>query len=408
MLINLSWKNIWRNRIRSGVILTAIALGLFSGTYLVAFMSGWMVGSVNNDVENHLSHIQIHDTAFMANNDINAFFIQNSVEAKLTESGLASQINVSFRLKINGMLASASNVAGVSAKCVDVENEKAVSKIWQQIPDSLGEFLPENTRMPIVISTKIAEKLKVKVKSKIVLTFADANGEMQSMAFRVGGIYKTTNAMLDEAEVFVRLSDVAALAGLPENAVHEAAIKVKDLETCDIIYPQVKAALPNLDVKDWKTISPTLAMSLEYTNFAAIFILGIFILALSFGIINTMLMAVLERTRELGMLGAIGMSKSKIFGMIMLETIFLTLLGSFAGIIAATLAILPSINSGIDLTPLMSNSFEQFGYGSIIYPVLNLEMFIQIICLVVLAGILSAVYPAFKALRLKPLEAMRK
>jgi len=407
LLIVLSWKNIWRNKIRSGVILGAIAIGLFSSTYLSAFMSGWVIGSVNSDVENHISQMQIHDTAFIANGDINAFFDRNLFENKVNESGLKNDIKISYRLKLNGMLASAANAVGVSAKAVNVEEEKAVSKIWQQIPDSLGEFLPDDMRMPIVISQKTAEKLKVRVKSKIVLTFADTNGEMQSLAFRVSGIYNTTNGILDETEVFVRFDDVFALTSLPENAIHEAAVMAQDLETCEKIYPQIKDIFSNLDVMDWKLISPTLAMMLGYTEFFAVIILVIFMLALSFGIVNTMLMAVLERTRELGMLGAIGMGKRKIFSMIMLETLFLTLLGSFAGIILGTALILPSINSGIDLTPLVAADFEDYGFGSIVFPILNLKMFVQMTILVIIAGILSAIYPAIKALKLKPLEAIR-
>jgi len=151
-----------------------------------------------------------------------------------------------------------------------------------------------------------------------------------------------------------------------------------------------------------------LAMMIKYTDFFSMMILVIFMLALLFGIINTMLMAVLERTRELGMLGAIGMSKRKIFSMIMLETLFLTLLGSVAGIILGVAAIFPSINSGVDLTPLMSDNFEDFGFGSIVFPILNIKMFVEIVVLVIIAGILSAIYPAIKALKLKPLEAIRQ
>ena len=393
---------------RSSVILGAIAIGLFSGTYMAAFMSGWVVGSVNSDLENHIAQMQIHDTAFIANGDINAFFDRNFVENKINESNFANDIKVSYRLKLNGMLASAASAAGVSAKAVDVANEKTVSKIWQQIPDSLGEFLPDDMRMPIVISKKTAEKLKVRLKSKIVFTFADINGEMQSLAFRVSGIYKTTNAMLDETEVFVRFDDVFALTSLPENAIHEAAIMTQNLETCEKIFPQIKALFPTLDVKDWSIINPMLAMMIKYTDFFSMMILVIFMLALLFGIINTMLMAVLERTRELGMLGAIGMSKRKIFSMIMLETLFLTLLGSVAGIILGVAAIFPSINSGVDLTPLMSDNFEDFGFGSIVFPILNIKMFVEIVVLVIIAGILSAIYPAIKALKLKPLEAIRQ
>ncbi|MDR1866087.1 MAG: FtsX-like permease family protein [Bacteroidales bacterium] len=405
MITSLAWKNIWRNRTRSSVILGAIALGLFCGVYINSFMTGWMYTTVDDDINNHLSHIQIHDTAFSANNDISAYFPREKVEAAVGESGLVTA--ASYRLSLTAMLASANNAVGITAKAVFPEDEKAVSTIWQNIADTMGAYLPDDARTAIVISKKTADKLKVKLKSKIVLTFQDTNGDMQSLALRVSGIYKTANGMKDEATVYVRYSDVFPVTGLPENVFHEAALRTADLETCRQADARLKTLLPDMDVKDWGENEPALEMSLAMTEFFGVIILAIFLFALSFGIINTMLMAVLERTRELGMLGAIGMSKRRIFNMIMLETALLTFVGSLVGIIIGTALIVPSLSSGIDLTPFMGDQFEDYGFGSIIYPVLNVKMFVQIIALVIIAGILSAIYPARKALKLKPLEAMR-
>jgi ABC-type lipoprotein release transport system permease subunit len=327
------------------------------------------------------------------------------VAEKITQSGLA--VGASYRLNLSGMLASANNAVGVTAKGVFPDEENSVSTLSEQIPDTLGGFLPDDAKMPVVISKKTAEKLKVKIKSKVVFTFQDVHGDMQSIAFRVCGIFKTTNSMFDESTVFVCYSDVFDYTGLPEGAVHEAGIKVADLETCKIVVPQLKTMFPNLSVQDWEEINPTLSMTLAWASMYGLIIIGIFLLALSFGIINTMLMAVLERTRELGMLGAIGMSKGRIFRMIMLETLFLTLLGSVAGIVLGAAIIAPSMYSGIDLSFLMEDLFEDYGFGSIIYPMLDLQMFLQMLTLVILAGILSAIYPARKALKLKSLEAIR-
>ena len=416
-IANLAWKNIWRNKVRSGVILGAIAIGLFSGTFLLAFLNGWIIGTVNNDIETQYSHVQIHDTAFLANYDINACFLRETVEKKIgqyiDETHGRDAIHrvttkTAFRLNLTGMLASPYTVMGVTAKAVWKEEEKQVSTVWKQIPDSLGAYLTDDTKMAIVISKKIADKLKVKLRSKVVFTFQDVQGDMQSIAFRVCGIYKTANGMFDEGNVFVRYSDIFNYTGLPDGAVHEAAILLPDIETCRIVAPQLKSRLADMDVQDWSEMNPALSMYFAYTDFMGIIILGIFLFALSFGIINTMLMAVLERTRELGMLGAIGMSKGKIFNMIMLETVFLTLLGSIAGILLGIVVVLPTLQTGIDLSFFMEDQFEDFGFSSMVYPVLNLQMFVQIVILVMLAGILSALYPARKALKLKVLEAIRQ
>ncbi|MCL2596713.1 MAG: FtsX-like permease family protein [Paludibacter sp.] len=415
MLIKLAWKNIWRNKIRSGVILGAIALGLFAGTYLALFSSGWMVGTVNDVINTDLAHIQLRDTTFAADNDINAYFLRKNIEnifdnfrQKYT---LCKTANISYRLLINGMLASANNSVGVQANGVNVEEEKLVSSVWKTIPDSLGKFLPADATNPIVISTKTAEKLKIKLNSKIVFSFQDAVGQMQSMAFRVRGIFHTSNAAFDESTVFVRYSDLQPNTALPDSAFHVAAILFASntpFEKISEITPEVQKLFPAYEVRNWEQISPMMSLSLSWTNLMVVVIIGIFLFALAFGIINTMLMAVLERTQELGMLGAIGMSKGKIFTMIMYETIFLTILGGFIGIILAALALFPSIHSGIDLTPLMGNTFENFGFSSVVYPILDIKMFLEIVSLVIITGIISAIYPARKALKLKPLDAIRE
>ncbi|MDR1683238.1 MAG: FtsX-like permease family protein [Candidatus Symbiothrix sp.] len=406
MIINLAWKNIWRNKTRSFVIIGAIALGLFSGTYLSALMTGWVMDTVNADIKINLSHVQIHDSTFLQNSDIGAFFNKTAVEQQFASSNINGKMTC--RLKLNGMLASANNAVGVTAKGIFKDTEMTVSDIATQIPDSFGVFLPDDARMPVVISEKTAEKLKVRLKSKIVFTFSDIHGNMQSLAFRVSGIFHTSNGLFDEANVFVRYNDIFPVTGLPDEAVHEAAVLLPDIETCALDFPKIKDLYPQLKVQDWKELNPMLSMSLQWTNLMSVIIISIFLFALTFGIINTMLMAVLERTRELGMLGAIGMSKRKIFSMIMLETVFLTFVGSIIGIILAVALLLPSLQNGLDLTPLIGNDFEDFGgFSSIVYPILNVEMILEIIGLVILAGILSAIYPARKALKLKALDAIR-
>ena len=406
-VINLAWRNILRNKIRSGIILGAIAIGLFSGTFLLAFLNGWMIGTVNDDIETQLSHVRICDKEFQANYDINACFIRNEVEHKIdTDTMLYAPMRIAFRLNLTGMLASPHNAVGVTAKAVRENEEKQVTSVWKQIPDSSGVYLSDDTRMAIVISKKIADKLNVKLKSKIVFTFQDVHGDMQSIAFRVCGIYKTTNGMFDEGNVFIRYGDIFDYTGLPSGAVHEAAIRLPDIETCNIVAPELKKRLPDMDVQEWRELNPALAMTLAYTDFMGVIILGIFLLALSFGIINTMLMAVLERSRELGMLRAIGMSKRKIFNMIMLETVFLTLFGGIVGITLGIAFVLPTLETGIDLSFFMKDQFEDFGFSSMVYPVLNLKMLMQIVVLIILTGILSAIYPARKALKLKTLDAI--
>ena len=162
MIVKLSWKNIWRNKTRSGVILGAIAIGLFAGTYFSALMEGWMLGSVQADIDTNLSYIQISDTAFAANNDIGKYFLKDSVVETLTQSPAfkGAKGQTAFRLNINGMLSSANNAVGITANGVTPEDERQVFALARTIPDSMGAFLPDDARNPIVISVRTAKKLK--------------------------------------------------------------------------------------------------------------------------------------------------------------------------------------------------------------------------------------------------------
>ncbi len=406
MILRLAWKNIWRNKLRSATLLGAIAIGLFAGTFMTAFIAGWMENTVVTDINNELSYIQVHKPGYDDNQDIGLYFSRAEVEQQV--KSVPSVLHTSYRLKINGMIASAVNAAGVSIKGVDVADEKATTDLYKTIPDSCGSFFAESGKMQIVLSKKTAEKLKVRLKSKVVITFQNVNGEVQSLAFRVGGIFKTTNTQFDESTVFVRNSDLLPYAGLPEGTVHEAAIKVKDMEACEKATLELQKRLPGLEVQSWDKIQPALGIMLSWTNLINFIILSIFLLALSFGIVNTMLMAVLERTRELGMLACIGMSKKKLFRMIMSETLFITFIGSLAGIVLALGVIGLTAKSGIDLTFMLKDQFEDYGFGSIVYPILNVKMFAEIVGLVAVAGILSAIYPARKALKLNPLDAVKQ
>jgi ABC-type lipoprotein release transport system permease subunit len=341
----------------------------------------------------------------MANNDINACLMPDDVMRKI--SSVAEITGASCRLELNGMLASAADAAGVSVKGVDAADEKALFLLHRTIPDSCGAFLPDDGRMPIVISRATADKLKVRLRSKLVLSFQDAGGEIQSLAFRVGGIYKTTNTSFDEGAVFVRKTDLLPYTGLPEGAVHEIALMTAGFESCRTALPALQALLPEMDVQSWDMLQPELGLMFSWIDLMNGVILAIFLAALSFGIVNTMLMAVLERTRELGMLACIGMSRKRIFRMIMLETLCLTGLGSCAGIVAGALIIGATAKHGVDLTFLLEDQFEAYGFASTVYPVMQVKTFAQIVALVVLTGILSAIYPARKALKPEPLDAIR-
>ena len=188
--------------------------------------------------------------------------------------------------------------------------------------------------------------------------------------------------------------------------IHEIAIQLKDAGKVGMIAAQLKRMYPSLSIMTWMEIEPVLDFLAKYLDIYFYVILGIILLALSFGIINTMLMIVLERVRELGMLLAIGMNKLQIFKMIMYETILLSMTGGIIGMALSYLAILYFSKYGINLSS-STKGFEAIGFDPMIYPYIKFSSFVSLTIMVILTGIISSVYPAKKALKLNPAEAVR-
>lgn len=404
MIVSLSWKNIWRNKIRSLVVILAVTVGMFGGTFTMGLMEGVIKSKINDVINNETSHIQIHDTAFMNNYELVKYLdgVPQIINQLEKIPGIES---VAARYRIFTTLRTSHGIAGVSLVAVNPDNEMNVTALHNKIID--GEYL-NNTkkRNPIVISQKLAEKLDVKVDSKIVVDFITLDSIPVSGLFRVVGIYKTSNGMFDELFSFIRDSDLRKIVGFNENQAHEIVVKAENNDLVDSIKANIENKFPDLDVQTWLNLSPDMAMLVELGDFMLYLIMLIILLALSFGIINTMMMAVMERRKELGMLMAVGMSKKRVFIMIMLETIFLSVVGAIIGMIIAAILIHYTGNSGLDFSQY-AQGFEQVGYSAIVYPELNIKSYLIVFVMVVFVAILACLYPARKALKLKPVEALK-
>jgi ABC-type antimicrobial peptide transport system permease subunit len=167
------------------------------------------------------------------------------------------------------------------------------------------------------------------------------------------------------------------------------------------------ATYPGLEVVTWKNLLPDVAMLNDLVEVSMIVIMVIILGALGFGIVNTMLMVVLERVRELGMLMAIGMNKRRVFVMIILESVLLCLSGAVIGMAAGAVFIEIFGKKGIDLTAYAQKGMEAWGFNAVMYPTLSFKFYIMVTILVVLTGIAASAYPAWKALKLKPVDALR-
>jgi len=404
MLIQIAWRNIWRNKTRSFVVISSIIIGLWAGVFMLAFSWGMYKNNIDDTVFKQLSHIQIHHPLFKEETD-SKYSIPNTDQI-LQKLRLNKDIaSVSSRIISSGMITSPTTASGVKIYGINpVEEEKQIG-LNEHVRQ--GAYFKSAKQNEILIGEKLAKKLKIKLKSKVVLTFTNIENEIVSGAFRVGGLYRSKNISLDEVNVYVKQNYLKDLLELDNSNSNEIAILLKNEEQMEVVKAYSINLVPNGKVEDWKELSPELGMVIESFNLYTYIITGIILLALTFGIVNTMLMSVLERVRELGMLMAIGLNKRKIFIMIMLETLYLTLIGCPIGLLVGWLTNNFLGEHGINIS-MFSEGLASYGFSSVIYPALDYEKYVIVAVMCFFTAILAAIYPAYKELQLNPSEAIRK
>lgn len=404
MIIKIAWRNIWRNKIRSLVVIIALALGLWAGTFTSGFYKGMMKQRINDVIESEMSHFQVHDTNFREELLIK-YYIEN---ARDIESNIAQNENVlatTGRVVTSAMMGSANKNGGAKLIGIDPAQEAEVTGLDSKVVE--GAYFDGIKRNPILISQKMAESFKLKLKSKVVLTIQDLNGEIVASSFRVVGIYKSGNGMLDEVNAYVVRKDLQKIISLQDDSYHEIAVLLNNHDLAEPMAAEYQEVYPDLEVKSWLDLATGMRYMVEAGNTFAYVIVGIILVALLFSVINTMLMAVMERTREIGMLMAVGLNRTKVFMMIMLETVFLSMIGGPLGLVIAYLFIQSTAASGIDLGA-MGETYNELGFSAVVRPELDLGSYISISIMVFGMAVIAAIYPALKALKLNPSEAIRK
>ena len=473
MILAIAWKNVWRNKTRSFIVIASIAIGVFAGVFTMAAMNSSVVQRIEAAVNEELSHIQVNNKEFRSSSDIQDF-IQNYPAVDSAVSALQGVIATTGRIIIRGIASTSAKSMGVEINGIDVEKEKEMFTLHNKLIPGTGSYFADETKFnsvfigeklakdlniiryilspealasldsanipsavisklePIygqrftsdkkfnkelnrLLSPKEIKKYSLPVKeaawsyregSKIILTFLDMDNNQTGAGFRVSGIFRTNNDLFESRSVFVPEEELRELTGMKKGTWHRLIARLDDNELTNPVTEKAREALPGYEVLNWKEIQPDLAMIADFMGQIYAIFMMLILAALAFGIVNTMLMAVLERTKELGMLAAIGMNRRKIFMMIMLESIFLSIVGGLAGMGIAGATIAATAKNGINLVKY-SEGMEAFGYSAHLFPTINAQFFITTTILIVLTGIISSIYPARKALKLNPVEAIR-
>ncbi|MCY1719507.1 FtsX-like permease family protein [Prolixibacteraceae bacterium Z1-6] len=473
MITAISWKNVWRNKHRSMIVIVAVTLGTVAGVFVAGMMKGWSDQRVDAAIYTEAAHLKVQNPEYLNNEEI-TYTIPNYNAVKTFIENQSNIEKYTSRTKVVAMAATSRGNTAVTLKGINPDDEKKVSNLYEFIEEDGGSYFDVDYKNPIVISDKTAEQLRIKtfrvttelidslkslqvpenvlaltqeyegrrfysktkfrkafeselsksdarkygaliaelaknyqLKAKIVFTFTDMHGDLTYQSYRVCGIYKTSNTAFDAMNAFVLQDDLARVAGFGPADFHEIAALINlDNSTEKVEQLAISTRFPEVNVMTWREMAPDAAMLSDIMDIYYFIIMSIIFLALAFGIVNTMLMSIMERIKELGMLMAIGMNKKKVFRMIMLETVFLTLTGSLVGMGLGALVLKITNVTGLDFSSV-GEGFEAFGYAAIVYPNIEWSFFFAIIVLVIVVGILSSISPARKALKLKPIDALR-
>jgi ABC-type lipoprotein release transport system permease subunit len=405
MLIKIAWRNIWRNPTRSLVIILSLVIGIWATVFILAVSDSLHAESLREGIEYKYGHVQIHTKAYKKRPELGNTIPQAGAILETLQAD--PQVKAATaRMLTAGMIASAGYSSNVEIRAVVPESEEQTTLLKTRL--SAGNYLDLDKRNPIILGKKLADKLKVDIGNKLVLTFESPTDDLISTTFRLVGTFTTTQVRDEETMVFIRLEDLTRLADM-ERQANEIVLKLNDPDRLDAYLPKLQSNLaqPEIVIEDWQQAAPDMAMVSDMIYQMDLIVTTIVLIVLAFGILNTMLMVVLERFKELGILMAVGMNKVRVFTMIFLETLLLSLVGGMGGMLLGFITIRSVYRTGINLS-LFSEGLSGWGFQEVVHPELAFQVYLLITVAVIITAVLASIYPALRALSLNPAEAIRK
>ncbi len=402
----ISWRNIWRNRRRSLVVISSISLGIFAMIFSMAFMNGMNIQAVENTISTSLGHIAVHKKGFQDNMKLEFHFRADDRMMKKIEED-PHVTGVAPHVKVQGMVRSSEASRGVLIVGIEPEKEKSVSKIESYtLKEEGSRFLSSSGEDSILISKSMAEKLDLLVGDRLVVMIQDSDNRITGVGLVVEGLFETPVSSFDKNVVFMGIKKLQEITGIGEN-ISELTVILDNKKRVDRTKERLIGSINNksLEVLSWKDMAPNLVSAIKlFDNMMYIFFAIIFVTVI-FSVANTLVMAIMERFHEIGVMKSIGTRPRLIFFMVIFEAVNLGIVGLLAGMVAAVVVVLVFSVTGIDLSFYME-SMRLWGTGSIIYPVMKTLDVVVATLIVFFTVLVAALYPGIKAARIKPLEAL--
>ena len=414
-LLRLAWRNLWRNPRRTFITMAAIAFGYAMLLFVACLMAGLRWQMIENGTCLVMSQIQVHAPGYYPNRPIQKTLggrQGTDLSAMLAAITADPQIYAAApRVYGYGLLSAAHRSAGVELMGVVPDQEPKITTLNSQM--TKGSYL--TTRMPkgVVVGEKLASTIGIEVGSEIVLLTQAADGSMGNDVYTVVGIFHTGLDAVDRGLVLMSLSSLQELLHLAPARIHEVGIKLNDITAAIPVAAALEVQLGKtfpVRVNAWPELAPELASYVQFNRGITFVLFFIFFLLAVIGVMNTMLMAVFERTRELGMLMALGMRPVQVIVLIMAEA---------AGLAVASLVVGGAVGvpllwylqvHGLELGGATGKVISLAGVvvGHLWYGRQDFPAYGQAALGLAATALVSAFYPAWRAAHFRPTEAIRK
>lgn len=406
-LLTMAWRNVLRNRRRS--LLTALAMGIAVTVcmWMMALMAG-MYGQMEDAlVTRNLGHVQIHQADYPGPR--NVFDTIQHADALVAELDALPDVQaVSMRMFGSALLAGAEKTEGAQLTGVDPAREDGIRHLSDKVRE--GDWLSADTPNGIVLGIDLAKQLDVGVGDGVVAVTQAADGSLGNELYDVVGIVQTGTPTVDRAGAFLGLEALGTLLALPDQ-VHEVVVVGPDLHDTEPLVAEIAPVVADrpVVVRAWDEVDPTTAQLFGMQRFSSLIMLGFFYGISAVGVVNTLLMSVFERTHEFGVMRAIGMRPREVVGLVVLEALVLAVIAVALGGAVGGLLDLHLVTVGMDFS-IGGKGYEvgDMTFDPIVKGRVTAESILQPVIGVFVFSALAAVWPALRAARLQPVDAMRE
>lgn len=403
-LIHLAWKNIWRNKTRTIITMAAVFFAVILSVFASSIKDGVFDNLVKNVVSFYTGYVQIHKAGYFDEQ-----ILDNSMELRLESQSIIQNTgnvsDVAQRLESYALIASSKSTKGCMVVGIEPEKETKVTRLKEKIVQ--GTYLEKDDEQ-ILLSEGLSERINAGINDTIYIIGQGYHGATAADRFTVKGIVKFGSPDLNSSTVFLSLKSARALYSA-DGLTTTAVISLKNPSLMHNTVEELKEKLEEeYEVLTWEQIIPEVKQHIETDTNNMKYIQGILYLLVSFGIFGTLLMMMVERKYEIGMLIAIGMQKSKLCIMVAIESILTVLGGCILGILASIPVVYYFHSKPIRLGGETAKIYEKFGFEAIFPTSVDLDNFIMQGYVVLSIGLVLSLYPVYKVLRTNPVTSMKR